>query len=457
MKIKWADIPGLLKDAYAHWNDDKAPRLGAALAYYTIFSLAPLLLIAVAIAGFVFGPDAARGGIKKEFAAVLGPPGAAAVQMMLASTNKPSANILATIVGVLTVLFGASGVFGSLQDALNTIWGVAPKPDRGIWGFIQDRFLSFAMVGGICFLLLASLVVSTLLAAIGNAIGDAFGLYYLWWSLNFLVSIAVITLLFAMIFKVLPDVKLTYSDVWTGAIATAILYTLGKFALGIYLGRASVESAYGAAASLMALLVWIYYSAQILFFGAEFTKVYAAKTNSKIKVDDNAVAMTHEMRAREGIPRADAVKAAANGGHHDIAKIPASVVQPAAPGGKPGTTKAVGRSTDSRQSAASRLNVGRSNMGRSNVVLSNVAPSNVGRRSPRAFRRASALAANGAAATSVLVGFVSGIVGLIAGVLLSDNLAPALQSYLGLARQVGTSGKTNLTGVIHGGSHEIRD
>ena len=267
---------GLFRQAFTEFSEDKAQRLGAALAYYTIFSLAPLLLIAIAIAGMVFGREAAQGQIFGELRQVLGPQAAAAVQELVKGAAKPKAGTIAAVIGVVTLLFGAAGVFGQLKDALNTIWNVEPKQEGGIMVMIKDRFLSFAMVLGIGFLLLVSLVIDGGVAAAGHFLGNRLpGGEALWQAMQLLMSLGVVTVLFALIFRFLPDVHPAWRDVWFGAVFTAALFVIGKFALGLYLGKSAIGSSYGAAGSLVVLLLWVYYSAQILFFGAEFTQVYA--------------------------------------------------------------------------------------------------------------------------------------------------------------------------------------
>jgi membrane protein len=301
--MKFSEAVPVLKETYTDWNNDKAPRLAAALAYYTIFSIAPLLLVVLAIAGLIFGKEAAEGQIIGQIQQTVGETSAKAIQEMLANARHPSQGTLATIIGAVTLLLGAGGVFGALQDALNTIWGVTPKPDAGYMKMIKDRFLSFTMVLGLGFLLIVSLVISAVLSAITKFVGNAVpGAPWLWETLNTVVSLGVFTTLFAMMFKILPDAKIKWSDVGVGAFLTAIMFTLGKFGIGIYLGRGSVGSAYGAAGSLVVLLLWIYYSAQILFFGAEFTKVYAKRHGSKIEPVPGAVPVSRETRADQGLP-----------------------------------------------------------------------------------------------------------------------------------------------------------
>ena len=285
-------IGSLLRDAFYAWIDDKAPALGAALAYYTVFALAPLLIIVIAIAGLAFGREAAQGQILSQIEGLVGEQGGRAVQAMLENARQPGPGIVASAVGLITLIVASTGVFAQLQDSLNTIWRVTPKPGRGILGIIRDRLLSFLMVIVAGFLLLVSLVLSAALAALGK-----FFSYLLpvpeavLHGVNFVVSFAVITLLFAAIYKVLPDAKISWSDVWIGAAVTSLLFSLGKFMIGLYLGKGSVASAYGAAGSLVIILVWVYYSAQILLYGAEFTAVYAIRYGSRIVPTENAVAL----------------------------------------------------------------------------------------------------------------------------------------------------------------------
>jgi len=283
---------GLFKQTFQEWLDDKAPQLGAALAYYTVFSLAPLVLLLLAIVGVLFrsNPEGAWQKITEQMSYVLDKSAIEVVQGIAQQAAEPGKSTLATTLGIALALFGATGVFGQLQDALNTIWGVKPKPGLGIWGFLRARFLSFAMLGGVCFLLLVSLVVETLLKAFSHYVqamlpgGLAVAL-----SVYLIFDFAVVLTLFAMIFKVLPDVKIRWRDVWIGAALTAFLFLVGKWALGLYLASGTAASAYGAASSLITLLLWIYYSSQILLFGAEFTQVYANEFGCPVEPDDYAV------------------------------------------------------------------------------------------------------------------------------------------------------------------------
>ena len=255
------------------------------------FLLAPLMTIAIAIAGFFFGKEAAQGQIFDELRVLLGEEGGKAVEEMVQSASaQPTVGIVATIISVVMLLFGASGVFGQLQASLNAMWGVKPKPGRGVLGMIKDRLLSFGFTLVVGFLLLVSLLLTAGIALMAGWIGGLMpGSESLAQILNIVLSLAMITLLFAMIFKFLPDAKVAWRDVWIGAFLTALLFTIGKFALGIYLGKSGVASSYGAAGSLIVLLLWVYYSSQILFFGAEFTQVYANRFGSRVAPADNAV------------------------------------------------------------------------------------------------------------------------------------------------------------------------
>jgi membrane protein len=270
----------LLKETFAEWQKDKVPLLAASLAYYTVFSIAPLLLIAISIAGAFFGEDAVRGEIFGQIQGLVGKEGASTIQSMLQGTQKPnSGGTVTTIFGIVTLLIGASGVFGQLQEALNIIWEVKPKPGRNIIKFLQSRFLSSAMV-----------------LVIGRFISHIIpGIEFLGQSLDFILSFVVVTLLFASIYKVLPDVKIPWRNLWIGSAVTALLFNIGKFLIGLYLGNSNIGSTYGAAGSIIIVLVWIFYSAQILLLGAEFTQVYSRYLGLPIRpskyatsVDDNS-------------------------------------------------------------------------------------------------------------------------------------------------------------------------
>src|SRR6476469_410221 len=286
---------GLLKQTFSEWLEDKAPQLGAALAYYTVFSLAPLILVLLAIVGLLFrnDPGGAWNKITEQMSYFLDKSAVEVVQNIAQKAAQPNKSLAATIIGILLALFGASGVFGQLQDALNTIWGVKAKPVGGIWGFLRSRFLSFAMVGGVCFLLLVSLTLESVLKGFSHYIqGVLPGGIVIAMAVYWTFDLAVVILLFAIIFKFLPDAKIQWRDVWIGAAMTAIFFGIGKWALGLYLGSGAAASAYGAASSLITLLLWIYYSSQILLFGAEFTQVYANNSGRRVTPSEHAVPIT---------------------------------------------------------------------------------------------------------------------------------------------------------------------
>jgi membrane protein len=300
-KVVWS----LLKETYDEWSEDKAPRLGAALAYYTVFSLSPLLILVIGIAGLVFEEQAARGQIAARLEETVGEPAASAIEELLKNAQTTGGFSLAAVLGFAILFFGATGLFVQLQDALNTIWKVAPKPGRPIWGMLRDRLLSFVLVLGSAFLVLILLVVSAALAALSRVLRpDALpGGTYWWQVINGLISFGSCTLLFAMIYKILPDVHIAWRDVWVGAAVTALLFVAGKYLLALYLGQSSTTSAFGAAGSLVVILLWVYYSAQIFLFGAEFTRVYALQCGFQVEPTENAVRVTPEQLARQGMLR----------------------------------------------------------------------------------------------------------------------------------------------------------
>lgn len=273
----------LFRQAVAAWIDDYASSMGAALAYYTLFSIAPLLLIVISIAGLVFGADAARGQIFAELRELMGEDGAAAAQALLQSVNKPAQGVLGTIVGVVLLGVGAISVFGELQNSLDRIWRAPGRAGgSGLWTLVRARLLSFGMVLGIGFLLIVSLVASAAVAALGKLSAPLFGSWVVVAELlNLVVSFALVTVTFAMIYKIIPRVRIGWRDVWIGAAVTALLFAIGKSLIGLYLGRSSFASGFGAAASLVVLLVWMYYSAQIFLLGAEFTWAYAHTCGSR--------------------------------------------------------------------------------------------------------------------------------------------------------------------------------
>jgi membrane protein len=273
----------LLKKTASSWVEDRAPSMGAALSYYTVFSIAPLLLIVIAVAGLVFGTEAAQGAIVGQLEGLLGERGATVVQELLRSVSEPKQGVISTVVGFLLLLVGATTVFAELQDNLNRIWE-APQRDRpsGLWGWLRARLLSFGMILGIGFLMLVSLVVSAAISALGGWWGPLFGGWEMVaQAVNLLLSFAFVTAMFALIYRFMPDVQIQWRDVWIGAAVTALLFTIGKYLIGLYIGKSSVTSGFGAAGSLAVLLVWVYYSAQIFLIGAEFTWVYAHEHGSK--------------------------------------------------------------------------------------------------------------------------------------------------------------------------------
>jgi membrane protein len=273
----------VLKRSVAGWWNDNVPRMGAALAYYTLFSLAPILIVAIAVAGLAFGENAVRGEVVGQIQGLMGREGAQAVQAMLEGASKPSSSIPATIIGIITFFLGATGAFLELQTDLDAIWRVKPKQSVSFFkALVQQRLISFGLVMGLAFLLLTSLVVSAGLAALHAYMGQAFpGVAVLWEAVNVVVSLAVITALFAMIYKVLPDVKLGWRDVWVGGLVTAGLFTAGKAVIGLYLGTSALASSYGAAGSVLVVLIWVYYSAQVILLGAEFTREYVKSFGKK--------------------------------------------------------------------------------------------------------------------------------------------------------------------------------
>jgi membrane protein len=287
---------------FSDWYQDRAQRLGAALAYYTVFALAPSLVIVIGVAGLVFGRETAQGHILEQIRDLVGEQGAQVVEATIQSAQDPKASVTAISLGLMTLVFGLWGVFSELQDALNTIWGVTPKPGRGVMGVLKDRVWSFALVVGIGFVLLVSLALTALLAMLGTYFGHLLPLpTVLLQTINFAISFVVITVLFAFTFKLLPDVKVAWQDVWLGAAVTSVLFSVGKLLIGLYLGKSGVASVFGAAGSLVVILVWVYYSAQILYLGAEFTKVWTRWRGRGFVADERAVPVTAEARAEQGL------------------------------------------------------------------------------------------------------------------------------------------------------------
>jgi membrane protein len=306
--MKPRDLLILIKHTFKEWSEDKASRLAAALAYYTSFSLAPLLVLIIAIAGLVGVGENVHSLIITQMSDLLGESGAQLISGMIQSASEKSTGFIAVIIGLITLLFGALGVFGELQSALNTIWEIKLKPVKGLGAtlkhYVMKRILSFAMLLVIVFLLLVSLVISAGLSAFNEFLGNMLPMPEIALQIiNLTFSIGLVTLLFSLIFKYLPDAEIQWRDVLWGALVTAVLFSLGKFAIGLYLGKSDVSSSFGAAGSLALLLIWVYYSSQILFLGAEFTQVYANHYGSKVVPEVGAVSLTEEEKIEQGVER----------------------------------------------------------------------------------------------------------------------------------------------------------
>ncbi len=303
----------LITEAFSQWwNEDRPFEQAAALAYYTIFSLAPLLVIATSIAGFVFGRKAAQDQVVRTLADFVGKDGGVAVQTIIenASKQQTSESIFAMLIGVAFLLFGAGGVVGQLQSSLNLIWGVETKPDRGWLGFLRDRFISYGMVLGVGFLLLVSLIVTAALAAFDSFLESTMpGAGVVLKIIHFTVSLGLIAFMFAAIYRFVPDARISWKDVVIGALMTAVLFNIGKSLIGLYLGRGSVTSVYGAAGSLVTLLLWIYYSSLIFFFGAELTQVYATRLGSGLTPAQNAQPAAPEIQRGKRVQRGEKQRA----------------------------------------------------------------------------------------------------------------------------------------------------
>lgn len=293
----------LFRDAALAWRDDYAPSMGAALAYYTLFSVTPLLLIVISVAGLAFGEEAARGEIFGQIAGLVGERSARTIEAMLDALNRPDAGIAGTAVGLVVLLIGATSVFAELQDAMDRIWRAPTRPESGLWALLRARLLSLGMVLGIGFLLIVSLILSAALAAFGKWWGPWLGDWVrLADMLNFALSFAFLSAVFAMIYKWMPRARVTWRDVAVGALITALLFTLGKSLIGLYIGRSGVASPFGAAGSLVVLLVWVYWSAQIFLLGAEFTWVYAHRHGSRQGAAQAPPAVQRPVPQREEAP-----------------------------------------------------------------------------------------------------------------------------------------------------------
>ncbi len=301
----------LFVQSFNDWMEDRALRFSAALAYYSIFAMAPLIIIAIAVAGLVFGEKAARGQVYQQIEWLLGSKGATEIQTLIQASSDPHKSLLATLVGILMLLIGASGVFCQLKDALNSIWGVRLKPGGGIMSSLREYLLSFSMVLGVGFLLIISLLLSAVLQAINNFMTGRLPIPSFVVPLTALISFAILIALFALIFKVLPDVKIGWEDVWIGATVTALLFAGGKYLLSLYLATSSIASSFGAAGALILVLVWIYYSTTIFLLGAEFTKVYADRYGSGINPSSKACFVSARMRSEQGLAKPEEAAPAA--------------------------------------------------------------------------------------------------------------------------------------------------
>jgi membrane protein len=280
----FSPVWGLLSETYKEWRQDNAQTLGAALAFYTTFSLAPLLIIVIAIFGVILGKEIVQLEILRRTQELIGPQGAAAVKMMIGAAYRPGTGLPATIIGILVILIGSTSALVMLTHSLNLIWGAKPNPKAPIWNLVKERLLSFVMILVIGLLLVLSLLLSIVLSFLTGFFQNLLPVPPFFIEVcDFLLSFLLITLLFAVVYKVLPNVKIAWTDVWVGSGITAILFTLGKFLFGMYLARSSIRSAYGAASSLAIILMWVYYSAQVFLIGAELTQVYANRYGSRVK------------------------------------------------------------------------------------------------------------------------------------------------------------------------------
>ena len=280
--MKPSTVYEIARKSVSAWVDDYAPSMGAAISYYTAFSIAPLLVIVIAVAGYVFGDEAVRGSLQGQISGLVGADGAQAIQGLISSAREPTEGVVATSLSIALLIVGATTVFAEIQSALDRIWHVPEKAKpSGLWGLLRARFLSFGLILGLAFMLMASLTISAAMAAIGTYFSSLLpGWDVVLFVLNICISLAVETVLFAMIFKFMPSTKIAWSDVWVGAIVTGVLFELGKVLIGLYVGKAGVSSTYAAAGSIAVILIWVYYAAQIFLLGAEFTKVYATEYGS---------------------------------------------------------------------------------------------------------------------------------------------------------------------------------
>jgi membrane protein len=305
--VKPSTLLDICKKTATAWMDDYAPSMGAAISYYTAFSIAPLLVIVIAIAGYVFGEDAVRGALQSEIAGLVGNDGAVAIQGLISSASEPTEGLVASGVSLVVLLIGATTVFAEIQSALDRIWHVPEKAKpSGLWGLLRARFLSFGLILGLAFLLMASLAIAAAVSAMGTYFSSLLpGWEILLLGINFTMSLLVETLVFAMIFKLMPSTRIAWSDVWVGALVTAALFELGKLLIGLYVGKAGISSTYAAAGSIAVILIWVYYAAQIFLLGAEFTKVYAGEHGS-LRSEPATVAPENPVRSEDPAPAASA-------------------------------------------------------------------------------------------------------------------------------------------------------
>lgn len=314
-----------LKDAFSGFGDDKVTKLSASLAYYTGFSLAPLLVVIIAICGFFFGREAVQGTIDNQIQSFIGADAAKQVQDMIKNAAVSGKGTISTIIGVITLLIGATSIFGEVQDSINSIWGLKPKPKVGFMKTIQNRLLSFGLIGSLGFLLLVSLAATAVVEGLGDRLKAVLPdvTVVVFYIINLALNIGVVTTLFAVIFKVLPDAKIKWKDIWPGAIATSLLFLIGKFAISLYISKTNVGSTYGAAGSLAVIFVWIYYSAIILYFGAEFTKAYALNKGARIIPNEYA-----QWNAEPTVPGAEPKQAPASSPSPEKQRRQHSTAQP---------------------------------------------------------------------------------------------------------------------------------
>ncbi len=304
MKNYFLNLWSFIKEMYEEWTADSCFQHAAALSYYTVFSLAPMIVVVIAVAGYFFGREAVTGEMYHQIKGLIGPEGAKGIQTMVESAYRENQGLLPTIIGSATLLFSATVTFTALQDSLNKIWGIQSDSKKGILAVIINRTLSFAMVLTIGFLLMVSLSVDIVLSVLSHYIQRVLGEYsiYLMQAIQFAVSFSIITVLFAMIFKFLPDMKLRWRHVWKGAVLTAALFTLGKYLIGLYLGQSNLGSTYGAAASIVILLLWINYSCWIFFVGAQFIYVYARRRGEKIEASNYAIKINFRKKKEVVVP-----------------------------------------------------------------------------------------------------------------------------------------------------------